>query len=160
MKNIILISLLFFIYSCGYTSVYKNLQNQDFQLTITKLQGDRDINNLIKNEINLYSNKDSVFKFDITILSKFEKVAISKNSSGIITDYELSANSIFTINFNGEVQKIKLNEAMNITKQTNTFEQDAYEKNIKRNFASSIREKLISEISSMKVDTSTISDIK
>ena len=124
------------------------------------MQGDREMNNLIKNEINLYSNKDSVFKFDITILSKFEKVAISKNSSGIITDYELSANSIFTINFNGEVQKIKLNEAMNITKQTNTFEQDAYEKNIKRNFASSIREKLISEISSMKVDTSTISDIK
>ena len=160
MKNIILITFLFFIYNCGYTSVYKNLGNQDFQIVITEMQGDREMNNLIKNEINLYSNKDSVFKFDITILSKFEKVAISKNSSGIITDYELSANSIFTINFNGEVQKIKLNEAMNITKQTNTFEQDAYEKNIKRNFASSIREKLISEISSMKVDTSTISDIK
>ena len=69
MKNIILISLLFFIYSCGYTSVYKNLQNQDFQLTITKLQGDRDINNLINNEINLYSNKDSINQFNIEIES-------------------------------------------------------------------------------------------
>ena len=150
MKNIILISLLFFIYSCGYTSVYKNLQNQDFNLIITDLQGDRDMNNLIKNQINLYSNKNSINKFNIEIDTKYDKSVLTKSSAGLITDYELSVSSIFTIYFNENVQKATFNESINIKNQADSFEQDIYEKNVKRNFASSIREKLISKILSLK----------
>ena len=150
MKNIILISLLFFIYSCGYTSVYKNLQNQDFQLTITKLQGDRDINNLIKNEINLYSNKDSINQFNIEIDTKYNKSILTKSSTGLITDYELSVNPTFTVYFDEKSKKLTFSETINIKNRTDAFEQDSYEKNIKRNFASSLREKLISEILTLK----------
>ena len=150
MKNIILISLLFFIYSCGYTSVYKNLQNQDFQLTITKLQGDRDINNLIKNEINLYSNKDSINQFNIEIDTKYNKSILTKSSTGLITDYELSVNSTFTVYFDQKSKKLTFGETINIKNRSDTFEQDSYERNIKRNFASSLREKLISEILTLK----------
>jgi hypothetical protein len=46
------------------------------------------------------------------------------------------------------VQLETFSESINIKDQADTFEQDSYEKNIKRNFASSIREKLISKISS------------
>ena len=142
MKNIFLISFLFFIYSCGYTSVYKNLEEQDFQITITDLQGDRDMNNLIKNEINLYSNKDSINKFNESVLTK--------NSAGLVTDYELSVNSTFIVYFDQKSKKFTFSETINIKKRTDTFEQDSYERNIKRNFASSLREKLISEILTLK----------
>ena len=150
MKNIILISILFFIYSCGYTSVYKNLQDQDFQLTITDLQGDRDMNNLIKNEINLYSNKDSINKFDLIVETEYEKLVLTKDSAGLVTDYELSVNSTFIIYFNEKSKKVTFDETINIKNRTDTFEQDSYERNIKRNFASSLREKLISEILTLK----------
>ena len=149
MKNIILITFLFFIISCGYTSIYK-IVDQDFQIIITEKQGDKDMNNLIKNEINLYSNKTSLNKYNIEIETEFEKLVLTKDSAGLITDYELSVSSIFTIYFNEKVQRATFNESTNIKKQADSFEQDIYEKNIKRNFASSIREKLISKILNLK----------
>ena len=150
MKNLILITFLFIISGCGYTSVYKNLENQDLQITITKMQGDREMNNLIKNEINLYSNKDSINKFNIEVDTKYDKSVLTKNSAGVITDYELSVNSTFTVYFDQKSKKLTFSETINIKNRTDTFEQDSYERNIKRNFASSLREKLISEILTLK----------
>ena len=150
MKNIILITFLFFLCGCGYTSVYKNLKNQDFQIIITEIEGDRDMNSYIKNQIDLYSNKNSINKFNVTIITEYNKEELAKNTSGSVTDYKLSAKSIFTIYFNEKSKKVIFNESINIKNQTNNFEQDSYEKNIKINFASSLREKMISEILSIK----------
>ena len=150
MRNTILITFLFFIYSCGYTSVYKNLQNQDFKIIITEMRGDKNMNNLIKNEINLYSNKNSVNKFDVEIETNYTKTVLTKDGSGLITNYKLSTNAKFIIFFNDKTKKIVFDETINIKNQTDTFEQDVYEKSIKRNFASIIREKLISEILNIK----------
>ena len=150
MKNIILITFLFFVCGCGYTSVYKNLKNQDFQIIITEIEGDRDMNNYIKNQIDLYSNKNSINKFNVTIITEYNKEELAKNTSGSVTDYKLSAKSIFTIYFKEKSKKVILNESINIKNQTNNFEQDSYEKNIKINFASSLKEKMISEILSLK----------
>ena len=148
MKKIILIISLLFIYGCGYTSVYKNLNNKDIQIDIIKMQGDKEMNGLIKNELNLYSNNNSVNIFKIVVTTKFEKIALTKDSAGVITDYELSAESKFIVTFNDQVHQETFSESINIKDQADTFEQDSYEKNIKRNFASSIREKLISKINS------------
>lgn len=150
MKNIILITFLFFVCGCGYTSVYKNLKNQDFQIIITEIEGDRDMNSYIKNQIDLYSNKNSINKFNVTIITEYNKEELAKNTSGSVTDYKLSAKSIFTVYFNEKSKKVIFNESINIKNQTNNFEQDSYEKNIKINFASSLREKMISEILSLK----------
>ena len=150
MKNIIIITLLFFVCGCGYTSVYKNLKNQDFQIIITEIEGDRDMNSYIKNQIDLYSNKNSINKFNVTIITEYNKEELAKNTSGSVTDYKLSAKSIFTIYFNEKSKRVIFNESINIKNQTNNFEQDSYEKNIKINFASSLREKMISEILSIK----------
>ena len=150
MKKIILIIFLFFIYNCGYTSVYKNLEKKDFEIIIVKMKGDRVMNNLIQNEINMYSNKDSVNKFNIIINTVYEKNILTKDNSGGITDYTLNVSSVFTINNEEKTKNVTLSETINIKNRTDSFEQDLYEKNIKRNFASSIREKLISEILTIK----------
>jgi len=150
MKNIILITFLFFVCGCGYTSIYKNLGNQDFQIIITEIEGDRDMNSYIKNQIDLYSNKNSINKFNVKIITEYNKEELAKNTSGSVTDYKLSAKSIFTIYFNEKSKKVIFNESINIKNQTNNFKQDSYEKNIKVNFASSLREKMISEILSLK----------
>lgn len=150
MKNIILITFLFFIYSCGYTSVYKNSNNQDYKMVITEMSGDRELNNLIKNQINLYSNKNSLNILNLIIKTNFEKLVLSKEKTGSVANYELTANSEIIMSFGGKSKTTAFTETININKKTDTFEQDLYEKNIKRNFASSIREKLISEIATLK----------
>ena len=148
MKNLILILFLFFIYSCGYSSVY-NQKNIDFKINIKEMRGEREMNNLIKNELRLYSNKKSTNIYNIIIDTDYDKETLTKNSSGIITDYNLAVTSIFVINFNGKNKIVKFEENINIKNQADTFEQKIYEENIQRNFASSIRRKLISRILSI-----------
>ena len=149
MKNITIIALMLFLSHCGYSSIYKNNNSLNFQLNIIEADGDYEMNNLIKNEISLYLNTDSLNIYNLKIDTDYEKNILTKNSSGIITDYNLSVVSIFSINFKDKNETFKFEENINIKSQTDTFEQNTYEKNIKRNFASSIKEKLISAILSL-----------
>ena len=146
MKNIILISFLLFIYSCGYTSVYKNQNSNNFQINIVEMQGDNDINNMIKNELKFYSNRNSEKKYDISINSDYQKIIISKNSAGVATDYKLLVDTKITINFNNKTNIFNFSENINMKSNSNSFEQNNYERNLKKNFASSIRDKFIVKI--------------
>ena len=149
MKNITLIILILFLYNCGYSSVYKNQKSQNFRIDIIKTEGDRDMNNLIKNEINLYSNNNSMNTYSLKINTDYKKEILTKNSSGEITDFTLSVTSIFVLEFNGITQYMQFEESIDIKNQSNSFEQNIYEQNIQKNFASSIREKLFSKIYSL-----------
>ena len=149
MKKITLIFLILFLSSCGYSSIYKNQKPQDFKIIFQSEKGDYEMNNLIKNEIKQYSNKDSLNIYNVKINTNYEKKILTKNSSGAITDYNLSVYSVFFINIRNKNKTFKFEENINIKNQTDSFEQNTYEINIKRNFASSIREKLISAILSL-----------
>ena len=149
MKNIAIFTFVLFLSHCGYSSIYKNQKSLDFQFNIIKTEGDYEMNNLIKNEIKLYTNTDSQKIYNIEINTDYSKEVLTKNSSGVITDYNLTTKSKVSINLKDETKIFEFEESINIKNQTDTFEQNIYEKNIKRNFASSIREKLISTIMSL-----------
>ena len=146
MKNTTLIILILFLYSCGYSSIYKNQTSQNFKINIIEKKGNSEMNNLIKNEIKLYSVKNTTNIYNLKIDTDYKKKILTKDSAGIITDYKLSVTSIFKVDLKGVTKVIELKETINIKNQSDSFEQNTYEKNIKRSFASSIREKLISEI--------------
>ena len=149
MKNIAILTFVLFLSHCGYSSIYKNQQSLDFQFNIIKTEGDYEMNNLIKNEIKLYTNTDSQKIYNIKINTDYKKEVLTKNSSGVITDYNLTTTSEVSINLQDQTKIFEFEESINIKNQSDTFEQNIYEKNIKRNFASSIREKLISTILSL-----------
>ena len=149
MKNITSIILILFLYSCGYSSIYKNLRTQNFKINILETKGDNEMNNLIKNEIKLYANTESQKIYNIKINTDYKKEVLTKNSSGVITDYNLTTTSEVSINLKDQTKIFKFEESINIKNESDTFEQNIYEKNIKRNFASSIREKIISTILSL-----------
>ena len=146
MKNIILISFLLFIYSCGYTSVYKNQKSINFQINVIEMIGDNEFNNLIKNELKMHSNENSKNIYNISINSTYQKTTISKNSAGVAIDYKLSANTTISINFYDKVKILEFEENIKIKNNSNSFDQNVYENNIKKNFASSIREKFMIKI--------------
>ena len=146
MKNITLIILVLFLYSCGYSSIYKNQKTQNFKINIIEAKGNSEMNNLIKNEIKLYSGKDTANIYNLKINTDYIKETLTKDSAGLITDYKLSVTSTFTIDLKEKTQVIEIKETINIKNQSDSFEQNTYEKNIKRSFASSIRGKLMLEI--------------
>jgi hypothetical protein len=150
MKNIILILFLFFLNNCGYTSVYKNQKSQDFQISIIEMTGDNEINNLIKNELKFYSNRNSNIKYNISINSNYQKIIVSKNSAGVATDYKLIAETIISFDQEGKNNILNFNENINIKSNSNSYEQNNYEKSIKKNFASSISNKFIIKILNKK----------
>ena len=100
--------------------------------------------------LDLYSNKNSIDKYDVTLVTKYNRSVIAKNASGVATDYELAVSGIFTVYINEKSKKIPFNESINIKNQTDSFEQNLYENNVKKNFPTRIREKLISEIINFK----------
>ena len=149
MRNLGLIILLIFLSNCGYSSIYKNQTSLNFQINIIEAEGDKVMNNLIENQLKLYSTTESKNIYNLKIDTEYEKTVLTKNSSGVITDYSLSVTSLFSLNLNNKIEIFEFKENINIKNQTDTFEQIVYEENIKRNFASSIREKLVTSILSL-----------
>ena len=139
----IAIILLFLLCGCGYSSVYKNQEINDFKISIIEMKGDNILNNSLKNQLIIASNSKSTNTFDISLNTNYTKNIISKSATGLATDYELQAKIDFNINKNGVNKKINLSESLNIKNEGENFEQTNYEDSIKRNFAISIREKLV-----------------
>ena len=150
MKDKLFIILLLFLTSCGYSAIYKNTVSNNLKINIIGMQGDNDMNNLIKNELELYSNENANNKFDININTDYKKNTISKNTSGTASNYQLALNVEFTIITKNKKEKILFVQRFNIENNPDSFEQKNYEDKIKRNFANSIREKLILKLSSFK----------
>jgi hypothetical protein len=146
MNKILLILFLLLLNNCGYTSIYKNQKSNNFQININEMSGDSAFNSYIRNELKLFSNNNPDEIYDITLNSNYQKVVISKNTSGVATNYNISADVKVNLSLNGKVINLAFNENMNIKNNSNSFEQNNYEKSVKRNFASSIREKLIIKI--------------
>lgn len=150
MKNKLFIILLIFLTSCGYSAIYKNTKSNDLMINIIGMQGDAEINSLINNELELYSNQESNNKFDLNINTTFEKKIISKDTSGAASSFQLTAKVEFTIITKNKKETILFVEKFNIENDPDSFAQKSYENTIKRNFANSIREKLIIKLSSFK----------
>ena len=146
MNKILLILFLLLLNNCGYTSIYKNQKSNNFQININEMSGDSAFNSYIRNELKLFSNSNPNEIYDITLNSNYQKVVISKNTSGVATNYNISADVKVNLSLNGKVINLAFNENINIKNNSNSFEQNNYEKSVKRNFASSIREKLIIKI--------------
>ena len=50
MKSKLTIFLLIFLTSCGYSTIYKNTKSNNLLINVIGIQGDVEMNNLIRNE--------------------------------------------------------------------------------------------------------------
>ena len=141
MKNIFILFLILFITHCGFSPVYKS-NTLNYQINISKIEGDKEINNKIKSEIERISDKNIQKIFNIEIDTKYEKIIAAKNSKGSITDYLLIATTTFIISDNKKTETIVFQEKQNVKNNSDFVEQRNYESTIKKNFASSFVKKL------------------
>ena len=143
-KNIIILSLIFFLTNCGFTPVYLNNTNVNFSVEQVNYTGDRELNNFLKTNLNKLKNEKNDNKIYIEANSIYKKIVLSKDGAGEATDYQLEAEVIFLIKPLNK--KIIIKEKKNMNSMDDKFEEARKERLIKQSFASSISRKLTSEI--------------
>ena len=143
-KNIIGIFLIIFLNSCGFTPIYLKKNDVQFSIEQVNYSGNRDLNNFLKINLDQYKNEKIDNKFSIDAKSTYKKIILSKDGTGKVTNYQLEAEVIFLIkSINKE---IKIIERKIIDSMDDKFEEARHERTIKQSFASSITNKLTSEL--------------
>ena len=152
-KKIFTFILLIFLSSCGYEAIYsvKNIKNYDFSISKLSFIGDRETNLKIKQKLNNYTQEIKDINFALKITSTSEKIILAKDDAGDSTNFKIK--TIVNIDvFNKE--KLKSNfiitESFNYDNNSNKFELKNYEKEIKRNLADIVTEKLILKLANIK----------
>lgn len=133
--------------SCGYTPIYKNLDNIDFKLNIVEINGVREINNIIKSNLNKYTLKNSKNIYNISINSKYKKNIIAKDSSGAATEFEIIIDVAFKVDSENYNKILEYNESFNMQSKTDKIEEKNYEENLTSNIINIITQQLISRLS-------------
>ena len=143
-KNVIIISLILFLTNCGFTPIYLKNDNINFSIEQIEYTGDRDLNNYLEKNLNRYRNEKINNKINLSAKTLYEKNILSKDNTGKTTSYQLEVEVIFLIKSTNK--KIKITEKKIINSMDDKFEEARYEKSIKKSFAYSISNKIISEL--------------
>ena len=146
-KILLIVSLLTLLSNCEYKPVYSNLNKANYQINITEFIGDKELNKFIIKNLNKHNQNKSNKKFDIKINTKYLKNILAKNTAGSITDYQAKAITKFKINKNTTTETLTIEEKFNYQKLSDKYEEEGYEKTIKRSLATSISQKLILKLS-------------
>ena len=146
-KLLPLIIVLFLSTSCGFEPKYKGFDGVNFILKLQNTSGDRELNNAIKSQLSRYDNgKDDYNIIKLDLVSKFEKISISKNSKGEITRYNLRAEVSLKITSDKNERNVFFIEEFKIDKISDTVEEKNYIQIIKKDFAQSIVRRLILDL--------------
>ena len=143
-KNIIILSLTFFLANCGFTPIYLKNNNLNFSIEQIEYTGDRDLNNFLKINLDRYKSEKNNNKLFLVGETKYEKNILSKDGTGKITSYQLEVEVTFIVK--STKKEIRIFEKKIIDSMDDKFEEARYEKSIKQSFAYSISNKLISEL--------------
>ena len=147
MRKISLFILILFLSNCGYTPIYNSENKTKIKINILSIEGDKKINNLLISDIKKLSRDDFEKEFDIKIDTNFTKLITAKDSKGVASNYELKVVTKFEIVKANEIKSFSFEEKIDISNNSNLFEQKKYENNIKITFAKSIINKLIDKLS-------------
>ena len=137
-------SLIFFLTNCGFSPIYVKNTNTNFSIENVNYQGDRELNNFLKINLNQYKNENSDRKILIEATSEYQRITLTKNAASEVTNYKLIAKVIFLIKSTNK--KINITEEKIISSMDDKFEEARKERATKQNFARSISNKLISEL--------------
>lgn len=149
MKKFLLIYLLALtLHACGYVPMYANNQKVDFYIENIEFDnGDKDLANFIKANLNSYYNVKDSKKFKIKTSIEYVKNSLSKNSAGETEQYELTSYVIFNVESGGKNSVIKIKETFKMNNFTDEFEELQYERVVKQTMSRSITSKLIIRLS-------------
>ncbi len=142
MKKVLLI-LLFFTIGCGYTPVNQS-SNKNYSITKLELDGNNQINTIIKKNFNRYnSNRNEINQFEIDLSSQLIKKTNSKSKTGKNSNLSIKiiVNSII-LKEGKKFKVLNFEETVNYNSLDNKFELKQYEKIIIKDLTQKILDKI------------------
>ena len=149
-KILLFIFTISMLLQCGYSPMYssKNGEMKNISINQISFSGDKTINNYIKTNFSKYQKINSGKTFDLEIETKFYKETLSKDKTAKTTDYKLFSTAIIEVSLSGKfIKNLIISEEKNMSNISDKFEEQKYQRNIKNNFASSLSNKIIIELS-------------
>ena len=149
-KKIFSIFIIIFLSNCGFSPIYLQENNIDYDIQIINVEGDRLINNLIISQLSRSSNNESSNKIKININTEYKKTINSKNATGAASSFELVSKTLLDITKNNKTHEMMVTKKFIMDKNDNSIDQNNYERTVKENFASSIVEQLRFKLNSIE----------
>ena len=142
-KKFTIVITLIILTGCGFTPMHSKKNNNNFSIEQINFSGERELNNFLKIGLTRYKSSSDK-KFFIDVESEFLKIILTKDKTGKITNYELIADVTFNIE---SIKKIEFSEKKIIENLDDNFEQTKQERSVKQIFATSMINKLITQLS-------------
>ena len=148
-KFTIVLIIIIFTTSCGFTPIYSNKNINNIYIEEITFTGNRTLNNYLKSNLNRYKkNEDATKKISLEVITDYQKITLSKDSTGTINKYELVADVTFTIMSNNQELTFKQRKIMD--SMSNKSDEKNFENTTKQTFANIITNKLILELITIK----------
>ena len=143
LKNIIIISLLFLLSSCGY-KIINNLSDYNFSIKDINLSGEKNINNILKRSlIRLSDNPNTSYFYELKINSKKDRSVTSKDSSGNASSYKMKIIVSLDVLENNELIKNKVFlKDINYDKLSSNFALSQYENILTKDLTNEIKSEI------------------
>ena len=147
-KKLLLVTIILFLSSCGYTPMWKGINSNDvnFTIQIVESKGNDNLNRLINANLKKYRISENEKNFLISVQSKFNKIPISKDKTGKILENNINITVNFKLNLGGEEKIFSYQETTYLKTSDNMIDEKTQERNFIQNLTSTICEKFISEL--------------
>ena len=143
-KITFLLIIIFITSSCGFTPIYSNKNINNIFIENLSFEGDRTLNNYLKSNLSRYKNENSSKKISLKVLTEYQKITLSKDSTGTINKYGLVAKATFTVLTNN--QTIVFTQEKIMENMNNKADEKNFENSTKQTFANIMVDKLILEL--------------
>ena len=147
-KFTFLLIIIFVTTNCGFTPIYSNKNINNLSIESLSFDGDRTLNNYLKSNLTRYKNSNSPKKISLKIITDYQKIILSKDSTGTVNKYELTARATFTIMPNN--QTIVFTQEKIMDNMDNKADEKRFENSTKQTFANVMVNKLILELAEIK----------
>ena len=147
-KFTFLLIIIFTTTNCGFTPIYSNKNTNNISIEKLNFNGDRTLNNYLKSNLSRYKNNNSPKKISLEILTDYQKITLSKDSTGKTSKYTLVAKVTFTIIPSN--QKIIFTQKKIMENMNNKADEKDFETSAKQSFANIMVDNLILKLVEVK----------
>ncbi len=149
-KKILFIFIVFMLSQCGYSPIYKDVNNTNFSISLDKINGNRNINNKIKSKLSGYVLNDANKYFKVNLNSDYKKNIVAKDTTGAATEYKLIIETTFYVSSENLQRELNYKESFNMQSFSDKLEEQDYEESIQDSLTNIIVKKLILQLSQIK----------
>ena len=141
-KNLKYFLIFLFLYSCGYTPIYKVNQKSNFGLDMIVFSGDKKIGRKIEKNLEKFKNNETKNIFDADFVSSKTREIVTKDKKGDPSSFKLIIE--VKLNLISKTDKKTLEKKFmretTFNSMDNKFELDQYTNNIEKNMIFNILE--------------------